>query len=391
MKRKVLICGFGKMGRVHFNSLCKLDPGLEKFDITIVDRNDAVFNQLPEEARESVTTYTDLDSALASDPELVVMAFNDDQHLAAFEKIKQSSSVRGVFAEKPLCKTRDEAEQLRPYFTGQNAPFLSIHTVINFSDIFDIAEERFGQRLDGYEPILVEASWGKNRTKDTRPTIGVVSDLTHPLSIINDVLGFDKMIWQSGNAKKGHLAEAAGNVVWHYDKQVLSAGDVPVRLESSYGWGAQNRRVKVLFQKDQGNMCAVEYNFDIRAPGVKPYDAATLYDVSGGAVVTLETYNTRNAVNQNKALNYMRKSLEGYEAYLTGRSIPARLTDFEDAMEIHAVTDAISTNSQVTIEHVDPENLASAQLTSWAARNSVEVLENIPNRPQAEAPYTPEV
>lgn len=356
---KILVCGHGKMGRVHLQSIIDADPTFQKYQIGVVDWNAEHLGEAPNS--DHIQKFEVVEDAIAQgfDPELVVMVFNDKYHIGAYEKLLPLPSVKGVIGEKPFCRNAEEAKRLKQYFTGPKDKFLSIHTVINYSSIFDIVQGSNWGIPEARSIIGVYTSWGKSRVFDTRTTTGIISDMTHPVGVLSDVLGLDILKWQSGTGQRGRLSPIVEDVVWAFDRHQAKHYETPVCFDSSYGWDAQQRRVCVLYRHENGQIYLQDYSFDDKDENKTSFDQVHIYGVNEemNFLHLVDQMNTLSLEDNNKARNYMRTSLKAYDARKQGSDEFFPITDYNHAMLLQEMLADMESGVVTSRRDADPDNL----------------------------------
>jgi hypothetical protein len=170
--------------------------------------------------------------------------------------------------------------------------------------------------------------------QDTRPTTGIISDMTHPVGVVSDVLGLNNLMWLNGQGNKGFLSQPAPDVVWSFDRHQASHGDIPVCFDASYGWDEQQRRVCVLYRHDNGQAYMQDYSFDSRDENGNVFDQMQVFGLNdiGDELHHVETLDTLGHGDNNKACNYMRTSLNAYDAHKAKSDQFFPITGFSHAM-----------------------------------------------------------
>ena len=279
----VLMLGHGKMGSVHADTALAIARAGLPLDIFIVDRSDDATKSGSKpysDARKKLAgtsgaAYLSLDDALddldarGKRLDVVVQAFHDKEHFQALAKLQERApGFKYLFSEKPLTETVEQSEQMKDWLGGK---FVSLNTVINFSSVFNGLDKLFrpGDLLDGATPVGFEATWKKNRTRDERPTIGIRSDIVHPLGIIMEPLGQGMVTLLEGEARRGFLSPGAPDAVYALtDTAWRTEKKLPVRLHADYAAPEQERSVTSWFSKG-GSYFAAHMDFDVKVGGTK--------------------------------------------------------------------------------------------------------------------------
>lgn len=403
----VLVLGAGVMGQRHIASLIEiadkvLAPRGITLDIAAVDRRDEARSSLP----SRVASFADMDAALAAQkPDIAVMAFNDDEHVPAFRKLfAVCPDVQAVLTEKPLTEHLRDARELEPELRKR---YLSMNTVINFSPVFDRLKEVMPQ-IDaahgGLKPLGFEAIWGKNRTADTRPSIGVPSESVHALSIITDMFGHARLSLEQGAAKKGYLSTKATDVIYEIDSTFRSGKTgVPVQFHASYVFDSQHRKVTAYYSAGNGDAVAVELDFDVKHNGQNA-DRLRVHriDRASGAVATLIDEHPAQIVNGAAPGLLRADRITAFNSlsmidFLTPPSrrdpaLAARLSNLDAALEVQAEVEQINPQNRllrVAAADADPQSLGKPKYASITEAGADDVLARLAALDKLQKPSPP--
>ncbi len=161
---------------------------------------------------EGVPVFDELKIAMhTTKPDVVAVTVNEYAHLEVLRTVS-SAGIRFVLCEKPLASTLAEAEEVRNLLGSSTS--LSLNMVERFSDVVHEAR-RWLAAAGPVEVLRVEFHWGKHRIADPRPTIGVLSEIIHPIDLLR--LLFDS----------GHLYDVRG-----CSTTTQLRGDGPVCMDS---------------------------------------------------------------------------------------------------------------------------------------------------------------
>lgn len=370
----VLVLGAGLMGQRHVASLREIsekvlaDKGVT-LKIAAVDKNEAQLTKLPPD----VARFATLEEALAAQkPDIALMAFNDNQHTQAFKVLfERAPGLKAVLSEKPLTEYLADAYALEPELRKR---YLSMNTVINFSPVFDRLAEL--QPASGLAPMGFEAVWGKNRTADTRPSIGIPSESVHALSVVSDMFAQGEMRLESGAAKQGDLSVNAKDVI--YEMQTVFRGDtgLPMRFHASYVFPEQQRRVTAYYAAPDDKVLAVEMDFDVKVAGVnkdrlrihsidaKTGEMTTLLDeypdkIVNGAEPGVLKNDRITAFNSLSLLDYLTPPEERSAA------LASRLSNLDAALQVQGEVEQITKDNKrlkVQPQDADPAQLSPSKL-----------------------------
>src|SRR5262245_9080834 len=189
----VLVVGAGYAGSRFIKAIQHLERECGEVRLGGVMDTDA--NRLQPWSAQGVPVFSVLRAALdCIVPDVVVVAVNEAAHVGVLRTLAQRGP-RFILCEKPLTPTVAEAEALRVLLYHRA---LSLNLVERFSDIISAAQ-RWLAATGPIDVMRIEFHWGKHRIADPRPTIGVASEIIHPIDLIHvlftpgrlyDVMGF---------------------------------------------------------------------------------------------------------------------------------------------------------------------------------------------------------
>jgi predicted dehydrogenase len=190
----VLVVGAGYAGSRFIKAIQHLER--ERGEVRLGGVIDTDASRLQPWSAQEVPVFSVLRAALdCIGPDVVVVAVNEEAHVDVLRRLAQSGP-RFILCEKPLTPTVAEAEALRVVLYHRA---LSLNLVERFSDIV-AAAHRWLTKMGPIKVKRVEFHWGKHRIADPRPTIGVASEIIHPIDLVHvlftpgmlhDVRGFD--------------------------------------------------------------------------------------------------------------------------------------------------------------------------------------------------------
>ncbi|MFA6279170.1 MAG: Gfo/Idh/MocA family oxidoreductase [Bdellovibrionales bacterium] len=264
-KLNVLLLGWGKMGSVEGKAILSLRQEMEKenreLNLVVVERMNDRLEDAKRFVQSGFPSYTQaLDSMTATNtsPEIIVMAFNDVEHFPAFKNLLETTpSIKAVFSEKPLAATQEQAECLYPFMHDK---FVTLDTIINFSPVFDALRQYLPNDM---ALTHFDCFWRKDRTKDTRPSTGIVSDIIHPLGIVSEMFKQGAITLMAGTGYQGYLSDGAKDVVYEIDTRWMTDKKIPVTLQTSYAYPKQQREVIAYYKSAAGETCIADLQFDV--------------------------------------------------------------------------------------------------------------------------------
>lgn len=178
---RTVLVGHGEAGGRFLRAL-RYGNCAQRFDVVaLADRDPGRLAP----AGSGLRGYVDLELALRTEaPEVAVVCVNEEGHVEALEAVLASPSIRHVVCEKPLTRTLAEFRQLGLEGCG-------IPVSVNFCERYSPAVQDCSAWLawHGATVSRVEFGWGKYRVRDPRPTMGVLSELSHPVDLTRCLLG----------------------------------------------------------------------------------------------------------------------------------------------------------------------------------------------------------
>ncbi|MCA0157478.1 hypothetical protein LB823_14895 [Tsukamurella sp. M9C] len=134
-------------------------------------------------ARLAALAPTDLADALR-DADFLINAVNDDQHDAILDLL--SAAPGFVVSEKPLVAPHQDVGAGWAAAWAERDRF-ALNTIERYSAAVDHVRNRVAAA--GLRIARIDFAWAKNRFDDPRPTVGVVSEVIHPLDLAIHLLG----------------------------------------------------------------------------------------------------------------------------------------------------------------------------------------------------------
>jgi len=196
---KLLIVGFGSIGRRHFRNLLALGER----DIVFLRSNRS---RLQDDEIADFPIETDIQAALGHQPDAVIVANPTALHLdVAIPAAEQGCS---IFIEKPLSHSLDQVEALQSAIARGGGRFFTAFQ-FRFHPGLGIIKQMIHQRSPSVGRVLsVRAHWGeylpgwhpwedfrKGYSARTDLGGGVVLTLCHPLDYLRWLLGDVRSLW----------------------------------------------------------------------------------------------------------------------------------------------------------------------------------------------------
>lgn len=111
--------------------------------------------------------------------DLIIIATNDSLHYDILKYIADNNiEYKKIICEKPLVTEQDQIEFIRNNFAEDS---IAVNFVERYSDVVTRLLEFIDQAKRTV--LNVAFTWSKYRVKDPRPTVGVLSEITHPIDL----------------------------------------------------------------------------------------------------------------------------------------------------------------------------------------------------------------
>ncbi|MEV6677932.1 Gfo/Idh/MocA family oxidoreductase [Streptomyces erythrochromogenes] len=236
---RVLLVGLGKAGGRFLRSLRYLEETFSALELAgVCDTDGLRFGQLQ---GSSTQCFTDLRTALEETaPDVVCVCINEVGHYDALAVIAEFPSVRAVLSEKPLTETLAQCEAVIDRLGDR---LICVNFVERYSPV--VEQFREWSVFHDAQVLRVEFHWGKYRFMDPRPTMGVLSEISHPVDLVRILIGARPDAMFTVRAASG--SRSRFSVV---DRALLDTVDVaytvdgvPVRGHSSFLWEGRDRRI----------------------------------------------------------------------------------------------------------------------------------------------------
>src|SRR5699024_1998398 len=168
---KVLIIGMGFSGKMFLETFQNISNMYdEEIKIVYTARN---------KRDVKIKYYPDVQQAINEfKPNLVVVAVNDENHGEILSLLKNYNGF--VICEKPLVDPEFDIETIIKSLS--NISGFCLNMVARYSK----ASLLLKSFVDSHDLKLIRADflWEKNRINDYRPTTGVMSEIIHPLDLV---------------------------------------------------------------------------------------------------------------------------------------------------------------------------------------------------------------
>lgn len=168
---KVLIIGMGFSGKMFLEAFHKISH-LYNLDINIAYTSRTKKNI-------DLIYYPSVNSSLRLfNPDILVISVNDENHGEILSSIK---NYRGfIICEKPFVDPNFELSKARDLLGAASG--FCLNMVARYSQAARLLKTYVNE--NNLKLIRANFLWGKNRINDYRPTTGIISEIIHPLDLI---------------------------------------------------------------------------------------------------------------------------------------------------------------------------------------------------------------
>lgn len=237
---RLLLIGYGYSGRRFLRALQhlqRLRPDVCAA-LAIVDIAADKLQHLPKECR----SFDNLRQALGEfQPTAVVVAVNEGSHYEVLMQLP--SAVEAILCEKPLTATVAEGDKVRVKLGDRRV-------LVNFVERYSplVADFlRWQNKMPDLVPSRVEFFWGKDRLADSRPSVGVCSEMTHALDLVDRLIGCPAWRVVAASATRSNLASHGARRMDSIDV-LLQASGIPIVGHSSFVWPRRHREIVIDFR-----------------------------------------------------------------------------------------------------------------------------------------------
>jgi predicted dehydrogenase len=257
---RVLIVGAGKAGIRFLRSMRYLATAYGA--LTLAGLCDTVPDRLAP-YRDELPVHDDVSVALdALRPDVVCVCVNEVAHCEVLTAVaRHGTEGRLVLCEKPLTETLEQFERVESRYPPDA---ITVNFVERYSPIVD--EFTRWRQAHAVEALRVEFFWGKYRLMDARPTMGVFSEISHPVDLVRALVGLPEdtpfeLLDASTSASDFSVGDRA--VPDSVDTSFLLDGRLPVRGHASFLWPARNRRFVLYYtEPSTGRLYQAVLTFD---------------------------------------------------------------------------------------------------------------------------------
>lgn len=255
-----LIVGFGESGR-RFLQACRAGSNSRRINVRCVVDIDP--GKLDHRSCDDIARSTCLDDVLERQAfDIVFVCTSDRTHFDVFRKLhRHARRIKRIVCEKPIAETLEQANAIA-------AQFENMSIAVNFVERYSPVVSRLRHWIAGNGLCTKRAlfNWSKQRINDARPTMGIFSELSHPLDLVLYIAGIgvgtDYAVVNAASIRSAFTRDRT--VVPDSVSMTLDfAGAVLVTGSCSYLWSRRDRRVILYLGARTGPVrYAAELRFD---------------------------------------------------------------------------------------------------------------------------------
>lgn len=193
------------------------------------------------------------DALEAEQFDIIVNCLNEEDHYAFFKYIAQNSiSYQRILSEKPLTETLHQAKEVVRLFDEKA---VSINFVERYSPIIENIHKKL--RDDNLTIVRANFFWGKYRIHDHRPTMGILSEMSHPIDLITwlaQVKPGTSYQLKVGIAISSDFSPHSDCVLDSVTAGIFFNNGLLVTGTSSFVWEGRDRRIELFLSNKTGEV-----------------------------------------------------------------------------------------------------------------------------------------
>ncbi|VVP70134.1 Inositol 2-dehydrogenase/D-chiro-inositol 3-dehydrogenase [Pseudomonas fluorescens] len=175
---RAVVIGVGRSGSRFLRAAQYIDPAIGKIEIVGVSDIDS--EKLNALLGTGIRLEQDFKKILSDTPsDLIVIAVTDGAHYEILKYIKENSiGFKKIICEKPIVTKDEHCQFVRSAFDDDQI-------YVSFVERYSLAVSKLKKYIDVNNRNVDSATfvWSKYRVKDSRPTVGVISEITHPVDL----------------------------------------------------------------------------------------------------------------------------------------------------------------------------------------------------------------
>lgn len=189
MNVRAVIIGVGRSGSRFIQASHFINPSIGKIDIVgIADTDDLKLKALVGAGIALENDFRKLLDSVCCD--IIIISTTDDTHYDILKYIKENNvPFEKIICEKPIVVDVEQCDFVKRSFSDEQI-------YVNFVERYSLAVSELKKFIEENNRSVSSVSfiWSKYRIKDSRPTVGVTSEITHPVDLACYVAGVDAAV-----------------------------------------------------------------------------------------------------------------------------------------------------------------------------------------------------
>lgn len=252
MQYSALIVGLGRSGIRFMRAVQYLnDEGYNIRLAAIVDQNIGILESLKQ---SKINVFVDYKEALKREKfDIIINCLNEKDHYNLLKYIANNSIYfKRIISEKPLTETLKQAEEIKKLYDNDDIS-------INFLERYSLVICNIRKKLLANELKISRANffWGKYRIFDHRPTMGVLSELSHPIDLITwlaDVKHDCSYQIKYGFAVSSGFSPYESSILDSISLGISFSNGLLITGLSSFVWEKRDRRIELFLTNNSGEI-----------------------------------------------------------------------------------------------------------------------------------------
>lgn len=253
-EHRIVLIGLGASGR-RFLKVVQYAEQVFDGRIRLVGIIDACPNlDIP----EGVAHYKCVaDAVVGCTPTAAVVSVNEESHAAILSELARTN-VQAILCEKPLTTTQREMDDLPVQLSEKR---FALNMVERFSPVIN---DYFTWALqqESLRPVRVQFFWGKSRVRDQRPTMGVMSEIIHPLDLVIHLFKLNNLQVRSGFSHCSDFSVHDRMLEDTVHCKLVDAHSTILSAHASFAWPERRREITAFLRDAQGTTFQAHFSFD---------------------------------------------------------------------------------------------------------------------------------
>jgi predicted dehydrogenase len=254
------IIGFGKSGMRFARAFVYLQRQFNNVCLKgVCDQN---IDKVKKLEKYGICVYNSFDAFIQQDEfDIIVISTNEDSHYDLLCAVKNKSKrCKKIIIEKLLVEKLHQAVKVKEIFDDS---FVSVHFVERHSPVV----ENLKKWMKNNDLFVSRCSffWGKYRLYDQRPTVGVSSEICHPIDLaiqLSDIQPGTSFEILQGNYISSNYSHSANNLIDTMSVNLMFQ-HILINANSSFLWCNRKRELNLFLSNDTGTISyVVEIIFD---------------------------------------------------------------------------------------------------------------------------------